>query len=1294
MIPNSVVLEPFVMPSLAPIVPLEVSITPSARAALDVILLGVSIRGSSAIYSDLNGLSAYGISFLCVPISGQQSEPNAINITEQANSHTWITEQLRPILSNVAGYSITPSTAYDASFTGLTTGNFVVPNGTPVTDVSPIFLSFGLSNAAFSGPFGGTVFPPAPANSREIRCYLRTSAEDLQFTVPVTDSTSSNGTWTATAAGLSGIWVLRLFDIATNTQIGDAWIEGQPLQKYLNLEVRVFTISNLQQSKPAIKTLSTNGGTFDLEVNTVGAKRWELFNTATNTVLASNAETTSLVRSYKLGLGDLGYQTPFEQRCYVAYDQALAIIANVLTLGGSKRLVEGALSTQRAGGWFPFSVGQTDPQGDAGTQMYTGAHAWMIYGLAFWYNHEIHASALKTSVFTAILNAVNWLDTMRVGNTGFQMDLYRGGMNLPTQISIPWCALKHNIDVWFALVEAYRATGISSLLVRADKLKTAILTHFWNENTRRFRQVISSPTAYDNRDSLGVNSWGAIWLDAVGELEKRDCAMERVATYFVQQAVGQAGYRPYTPSGGYSGASSTIWGEGSFGVALAWYRFGRFDKYNEVMANLTFMRNNLGGYGYSTIGDGIYEVGIFPLGSVASTAWFILATKGREEIWNPYRNTITTQSTVFNTNNQLILARSASENLSGLFVDSSLQETQVNLGQNRAKSSWENWKSEALYELVDIYSRSKNAATLQITGETLLGQLSRRPAPSKILERGTFTPHAALTLILTRWGIPFVSPIPEMMLKGSATPAAGGTPPSVDGRIRPVLEALTITWEASERPPFIRQILEELFNAFDGYYFRANSNNQLEVIAPSWSLVSAAPVLVLTNQDLQADTWTVETRDELVINRCEVTNQSYEFVTDQTIAPDSLLECGGDYISESGFHPSLPRDVITVPPVYSSTVTYAQGDAVMLKGKRYRCLGTLTPTGDVLIPLGYEPFDFSGTPVEWAAGVTYNKNDVVYTRYFNGFTAIDTFYRANKENTGFDPDLNINRGNSSPAAWKPHLWEVSRMNGFDILQESDFAIDIDDSTAVLGDEIELEVLIEWRRRYKYAFTTGGGPGGTTTTYLWSDTTGTITRYAVVLANAPNPEINFATGLPSGRTDVFTFDRSALASQRKIFVLATVNNTGINAFSPGNNPSSIERMSYTLKIKTRGSKYQRSNITTKATYGETIHDAGSIGLASSRSNYGVRERNISINRFKLDTAACLAIAQNVVESNLEPPLEYKGNLVPPFRAYPNMLGRNVQLPSNKIGILESWTHGETHQPASSSTNMSIKVRVKP
>jgi hypothetical protein len=986
---------------------------------------------------------------------------------------------------------------------------------------------------------------------------------------------------------------------------------------------------------------------------------------------------TNLVRSYKLQSGDYGFGTAFAERVYIQ-DQALAIIQAVLTKNGSSGYVESAIGTQRIGGWFPFYVAQNAPQGTTDLRISTLAHAWMIYALAFWYNREVSSpvtgfTAIREQALQSINDAVDWLYQLGNSNTGFQEDLYVSGKVISTGILETNCVIEDNLLVWFALQEAARATSRTTMLWKADRLKKAILTHLWNDSSRRFRAAVSSPTTYNESVSLLSSSWGALWLDAVHETEKRDCAMQRVQDYFITQSANQYGHKPYT-------SANTIWGDGSFGVALAWYRFGRFDKYNETMAGLAFIRNGLGGYGQTTVQDSTYNIELFSQGSVASTAWFSLATSGRDEIFNPNRHAIVGTRVVSSVNSLPVLARSASENLSGLFIDSSIQETQIDLGQNISKFHFFNWKNDLLYTGIDIYSKTRNGSTLQLTGETLLGQLSRRPAPSRILERGVFTPQAALELILTRWNIPFVAPVPEMMLRGTVTPVAGSTPPSGDGKIRVSLEAITITWANNEKPPFIRQVLEELFSAFDGYYFRMSKDNRLEVIAPSWSYAAYNPALtpVLTNDDLQENTWTKDVRDELVINRCEVTNQGYEFVNEQTIAPDSMLEAKNSNDPDM----VLPRDVIAVPSVYLSSAIYAEGDAVMFNGKRYRRINdfNLSVTGDPLIGTsGYEPFDISGTPVQWNVGATYNRGDVVYTRGFSGLTAIDVFYRANIENTGFDPDLNTNRGNNSPAKWRPLLWETSRFNGFVNLNETTpiGTYTIDDDTSVLGNAFELEILIT----YHYKIFSGAIIG------LFPQYTignGTATRFVSLAPDTAPQQVIWKDF--NNRNNVFIFYRNGntIRVESSLEPDMTIPIIGGTAFAAR----------YELKIKTRGSKYQRSNVTTKAIYGETIHDAASAGLSSSRTNYGVRERNISINRFKLDAAACLAIAQNVVEQNLEPPLEYKGNLVPPFRANPDMLGRNIELPNGDIGILESWSHSEAHQAGSSSTNMSIKVRVKP
>lgn len=611
-----------------------------------------------------------------------------------------------------------------------------------------------------------------------------------------------------------------------------------------------------------------------------------------------------------------------------------------------------------------------------------------------------------------------------------------------------------------------------------------------------------------------------------------------------------------------------------------------------------------------------------------------------------------------------VIARASSENLSGLFIDASINQTEINTGQDVTAWNQLGWANGTLYGNVDVVSNTRAGSTLQLTGETLIGQLSRKPAPSKIYEKGPFTPQAALTLILTRWGIPFV-PIPEMVLRGSSTPVVGGVPPSLDGFVRPVLGGITITWEDKEQPPSIRSVLEEYFSVFDGYYFRMNTDNVLAVIAPPWKTL-AAPI-VLANTDLEYGTWSKDVRDDLVINRCEVSSTGFEFAPDQTIAADSIVELGGTYLTEGGSPgdptlPAFPRDVFT--GVWKATTNYASGDAVSYNGKRYRRWDAFN------IPYvaaeWNAPWEYTGSPPVFNLGSSYNKKDVVQRTGYIGITPFVNFYRALQE---VPSNTDVWDLSTHGLYWQPFHWEISRYNGFYQLNEAVPVKRIPlEATALIDGEIELEVLIEWRRRY---WTALAG-------YAYA--TGTATRF-ITLGNGFNNEtIAWQTNLfPVNRVDSISFFFNVL--DRTIEISDTIVNTGSG--------TTRQAMTYLIKIKTRGSKFQKSNTTSKAVFG----DDSTPSLTASRAAYGVRSKSISIGAFKLEIDALLSIAQSVVEQNLQPPNEFKGNLCPPFRLSNDALGQLIQLPDGTLGTLEAWQHSESYQAGSSQTSTAVKIRQK-
>jgi len=135
----------------------------------------------------------------------------------------------------------------------------------------------------------------------------------------------------------------------------------------------------------------------------------------------------------------------------------------------------------------------------------------------------------------------------------------------------------------------------------------------------------------DAADPLDVNSWGAMQMYSSGRYDEAIAALGRLAPFkFTSGSV--TGYAPFYDSAGYPGAVPTVWFEGSYGVALALYHVGDYEKYRTVLDELASGQESDGSFRYATDEDSQYSINTRK--SVASTAWYILATTGRSAIWN------------------------------------------------------------------------------------------------------------------------------------------------------------------------------------------------------------------------------------------------------------------------------------------------------------------------------------------------------------------------------------------------------------------------------------------------------------------------------------------------------------------------------------------------------------------------------------------------------------------------------------------------------------------------------------
>ncbi|NJK43212.1 MAG: hypothetical protein HC933_02160 [Pleurocapsa sp. SU_196_0] len=238
----------------------------------------------------------------------------------------------------------------------------------------------------------------------------------------------------------------------------------------------------------------------------------------------------------------------------------------------------------------------------------------------------------------------------------------------------------------------------------------------------------------------------------------------------------------------------------------------------------------------------------------------------------------------------------------------------------------DDWQGETLYS-ADVTLKTRDGDLASYSGETLLGRLSRQRFSNAVFQSGPMFAENALATILLAAGVPYVSPLPVFYLRGSSS------------LIRPELKAVTVAWDEGEDAPTVRDAIEELLGAFDGYVVRANSSDVLEVIAPSWA-TGAGAVVMLTLDDVLESGWVIEETDNSVINLCTVRSSSYDFVEDQTVAADAALECGWDSSSfpDLGTAPERERGV------WSATSAYIVNDAATFDGTRYRCTSNVGPS--------------------------------------------------------------------------------------------------------------------------------------------------------------------------------------------------------------------------------------------------------------------------------------------------------------------------------------------------------------
>jgi len=625
--------------------------TPLKRSSL---MFGffVIVACSAYFISTHSSLPAYAVSsasYTCQPdgtfISGHTGSAalTASDTLAASKVMAWVHEQTKTRTVITTASTLAPDIEHATTYTGpiqgtfsLTGVSYPIKNDAPLTVTSPSPLS-----DSYAGVVQGHVLTTPTAWRWIIQVYKKTASGYVQVPKQAL-ADESTGEFTIDLSDVAnppaGEWAFGILD-ATNSYApyGIQW----PAPNYydgLEVQQKLVTDGIYDWSS----TRANTDGTFYFDNSNTGKKLFRLVDTQSGDVLAEYVKSTGLLRSYKLSPGDPSYGTAFEDRSFV-YDQAIALFAALGT--GDEQLattlVEGLLTLQQTStphkGGFVFASSQLTPD-YRDVLIRTGAHAIATDALLAYI--DAYPSSPRASLYKSrAVDALSFLDTT-LSHSGTTTGLYTGGygdysgvgnsFNASTVIS--WASTEHNIDIWHAFTRASRVLGNESVDYRAkaSSLQSTIDQKLFNASEARYNQGMTT-SGEDTADPLDVHSWGAIQQYAYGETERATSSLVALNPFTFTQA-GVTGYAAFYNSSEYPGALPNVWFEGTFGVALAQLRIGDSDAYRTTLNNAKPAQHSDGSFDYVTTSDAAYE--LYPRASVASTAWYVLATTGSNALWN------------------------------------------------------------------------------------------------------------------------------------------------------------------------------------------------------------------------------------------------------------------------------------------------------------------------------------------------------------------------------------------------------------------------------------------------------------------------------------------------------------------------------------------------------------------------------------------------------------------------------------------------------------------------------------
>ena len=377
-----------------------------------------------------------------------------------------------------------------------------------------------------------------------------------------------------------------------------------------------------------------------------------------------------LLISYRVPKDSDDYRYVFSKSSL--YDNALAIIAFSMTgeFSLAEKIIEAASRVVSPDGdlWFTFNTHNSWPSdGDhVGAIVRSGTSAWLGYAITYYLKSRLvehpnlfqqdneavnHLQMAQSIADRILLRQITDPADSRYGFITGGEGRYSYRWNKEVEDieeyfipgSIQWASVEHNIDIYFFLRDLARLSGKKNYESAARLLKHSIVEKSWNEKISQLNRG-QRLDGIDPVQALDCASWGAMFLQAIGEEEKAAISLQSVANYHVRSGTHQ-GYKPYINLLLYEGREVNqlflpdnpeknwsdvpmIWSEGSLGVAMAYIKMGKKEQARELVKSILELQDEEGGMPYAT--EHI-RFQFSDNSSVAGTAWLVMVISALED---------------------------------------------------------------------------------------------------------------------------------------------------------------------------------------------------------------------------------------------------------------------------------------------------------------------------------------------------------------------------------------------------------------------------------------------------------------------------------------------------------------------------------------------------------------------------------------------------------------------------------------------------------------------------------------